>query len=74
VVFSEDTNGNNREYRHNFYSEFALHSEHVPVIDTLRIKGSVLLPSPWWNSSPPKDSEIKVRVAIEVPIKGVKRF
>ncbi len=64
-----------REHMHNLFFEFALHSSELPAIQDLRVKGGILFPLPFWNDNPePRRGDSKVRIAIEVPVGGIKRF
>ncbi len=65
------------EFRSNFYFEFSLYSNNavVPLINSLRIKVGLLVPiSGKSKGRKPNIDDIKTRIAIEVPLKGIHWF
>ena len=62
-----------KEFKHNLFIEFAIHSPELPFIKDLRLKGGILLPFRDKTGSP-SENDIKVRIVLEIPIGGVKRF
>ncbi len=59
------------EHNHNLFIEIYLMSEgaNIPVINCLRIRAGILIPTPFWNNNPePVADDIKTRIVIEVPI------
>jgi hypothetical protein len=62
------------EHEDNLYFEFALHSETLPVIKNLRLKGGVLIPMPNNRNPRPVASDMKTRIVIEVPVGGLVKF
>ena len=67
-------NNQARLFRDNLYVEFAFHNDNFPIIKHTRIKGGILIPSPWTAGSPTAEDRLTARIVIEVPIGGVKKF
>ena len=62
-----------KEFKHNLFIEFALHSPKLPFIQNIRLKGGILLPFRDKNGSP-DENDIKFRITIEIPLGRVIRF
>ena len=75
---AENISSDIKEQRHNFFIEFGIRSKNnvpVPVIDALRIKAGILIPTWFWNDDPePVADDVKTRIVLEIPIKGVHCF
>ncbi len=62
-----------KEFKQNLFIEFALHSQKLPFIQNIRLKGGILLPFQD-RTGIPNENDIKVRIVIEIPIGKVIRF
>ncbi len=73
---NEDTlDKSTKEHNSNIYVEFSLYSKDAPFVNNLRIKGGVMLPTPFLNDdSDPTLEDIKTRIVLEIPIGDVFKF
>lgn len=62
-----------KEFKHNLFIEFALHSPKLPFIQNMRLKAGILLPFRDKTGSPDVN-DMKFRIVLEIPIGGVIRF
>jgi len=64
-----------KEHNINIYLEFALYAIDAPFVNNLRIKGGVILPTPFGNDdTDPTLNDVKTRIVLEIPVGEVFKF
>jgi len=64
-----------KEHEHNLFISMAIHSREIPFLHNLRIKGGLLIPTRFWNYKPrPTETDIKLRMVLEIPIGSILSF